>query len=125
MALRLRNVVTAQQSLPLMDIRDDTVVLAAGGLRQVLDCHPTPGVLGEALYSRLASERARGRQLVPKGLVASRVRDLIAPSGFERTRDTFTVDQRATQTLAIVGYPRFLHMDWVKVFLRLRSAARI
>ena len=253
MALRLRRVVTAQQSLPIVDIRDDTIVLADGGLRQVLDCQPTPvslrddeeqaavqeawaellhsithplqividsrpahegdlrslrsgevsaalagiaasydrllaeltassevvrrtfyavvpldasavmrrrnateqsaevarlhertqtvaqqldragvksrvlstGELVEALYSQLNSGLARRQPLVPKDLVANRVRDLIAPSGFERTRDAFTVDQRAAQTLAIVGYPRFLHMDWLQVFVRLRSAARI
>src|ERR1700686_2717162 len=83
------------------------------------------GELVEAFYSQLNSELARRQPLVPKDLVANRVRDLIAPSAFERTRDAFTVDQRATQTLAIVGYPRFLHMDWLQVFLRLRSAARI
>src|SRR6202140_300849 len=83
------------------------------------------GKLGEAFYSQLNSELARRQPLAPKDLVANRVRDLIAPSAFERTRDAFTVDQRATQTLAIVGYPRFLHMDWLQVFLRLRSAARI
>jgi len=253
MALRLRKVVTAQQSLPIVDIRDDTIVLTDDGLRQVLDCQPTPvslrddeeqaavqeawaellhsithplqividswpahegdlrslrsgevsaalagiaasydrllvdltassevvrrtfyvvvpldastvmrrrnateqsaevarlhertqtiaqqldragvksrvlstGELVEALYSQLNSDLARRQPLVPKDLVANRVRDLIAPSAFERTRDAFTVDQRATQTLAIVGYPRFLHMDWLQVFLRLRSAARI
>src|SRR5260370_21796330 len=42
MALRLRKVVTAQQSLPIVDIRDDTILLADGGLRQVLECQPTP-----------------------------------------------------------------------------------
>src|SRR6202165_3000401 len=214
MALRLRRVVTAQQSLPIVDIRDDTIVLADGGLRQVLDCQPTPvslrddeeqaavqeawadllpsithplqvviesrpahegdlgrlrsgevsaalagiaasydqllgdltassevvrrtfyavvpldastvmrrrdateqsaevarlhertqtvaqqldragvksrvlstGELVEALYSQLNSGLARRQPLVPKDLVANRVRDLIAPSGFERTR---------------------------------------
>src|SRR2546428_12069266 len=45
MALRLRKVVTAQQSLPIVDIRDDTILLADGGLRQGLDCQPTPGSL--------------------------------------------------------------------------------
>src|SRR6202140_2724525 len=253
MALRLRKVVTAQQSLPIVDIRDDTIVLADGGLRQVLECQPPPvslrddeeqaavqeawaellhsithplqividsrpahegdlvslrsgevsaalagiaasydrlladltassdvvrrtfyavvpldasavmrrrnateqsaemarlqertqtvaqqldragvksrvlstGELVEAFYSQLNSELARPQPLAPKDLVANRVRDLIAPSAFERTRDAFTVDQRATQTLAIVGYPRSLHMDWLQVFLRLRSAARI
>src|ERR1700686_2681102 len=83
------------------------------------------GKLGEAFYPQLNSQLARRQPLAPKDFVANRVPDFIAPSAFERTRDSFTVDQRATQTLAIVGYPRFLHMDWLQVFLRLRSAARI
>ena len=107
--LRRRN--AAEQSAEVARLHERTQTVAqqldrAGVKSRVL----STGELVEALYSQVNSELARRQPVVPEDLVANRVRDLIAPSAFERTRDAFTVDQRATQTLAIVGYPRFLHL---------------
>jgi hypothetical protein len=81
--------------------------------------------LRQTLYQRLNPALARRQPLGPAELARPDLRDLLAPAAFAKSRDAFGTGERLTRTLAVTGYPRYLHLDWLEVFWSLRSAARI
>jgi hypothetical protein len=93
----------------------------AGVTARVLTDHD----LTRTLYHGLNPVLAKRQPVLPQDLTLHPIRDLLAPAAFVTTRDTFEVGDAHTRTLALTGYPRYLHLDWLDVFLSLRSAARV
>ena len=93
----------------------------AGVAAQLLTDHE----LTRLLYQGINPVLARRQPVMPHDLVGNRIQDLLSPEAFVTSRDTFEVGGRKTRSLVLTGYPRFLHLDWLDVFLSLRSAARI
>jgi hypothetical protein len=81
--------------------------------------------LSSVLYHALNPALGRRQPLIPQDLTLNQLRDLLAPAAFLTSRDTFETGDRKTRTLAITGYPRYLHLQWLDVFLSLRSPARV
>ncbi len=81
--------------------------------------------LTRMLYHGLNPVLAKRQPAMPQDLTLNQIRDLLAPAAFVTSRDTFEAGDRSTRTLVLTGYPRYLHLDWLNVFLSLRSAARI
>ena len=81
--------------------------------------------LGQVLYHTLNPGLGRRQPLIPQDLTINQLHDLLAPAAFLTSRDTFETGDHKTRTLAVSGYPRFLHLHWLDAFLSLRSAARI
>ena len=81
--------------------------------------------LARVLYHTLNPGLGRRQPLIPQDLTLHQVRDLLAPAAFLTSKDTFETGERRTRTLAVTGYPRYLHLLWLDVFLSLRSAARV
>src|SRR5437868_6947558 len=68
------------------------------------------------LYHTLNPSLGRRQPLLPQDLTLNRLRDLLAPAAFLASRDTFEAGDRKTRTLAVTGYPRYLHLQWLDVF---------
>jgi len=81
--------------------------------------------LGRLLYHTLNPGLGRRQPLIAQDLTLNQLRDLLAPAAFLTSKDIFETGERKTRTLAVTGYPRYLHLQWLDVFLSLRSAARV
>jgi hypothetical protein len=81
--------------------------------------------LGRTIYQTLNPVLATRQPAVPHDLTLNALSDLLAPAAFTTSRDTFGVENRATRTIALVGYPRYLHLEWLDLFLSLRCTARM
>lgn len=96
--------------------------LSRAGVRaQLLEDHD----LARTLYQAINPILARRQPVLPHDLTLNAVSDLLAPAAFATSRDSFDVAECSTATVALTGYPRYLHLDWLDVFLSLRSAARM
>ncbi|MEO6858220.1 MAG: DUF87 domain-containing protein [Solirubrobacteraceae bacterium] len=77
------------------------------------------------LYHTINPVLGRRQPLLPQDLTLNGLQDLLAPAAFVTSRDSFEAGDRKTRTLALIGYPRYLHLGWLDVFLSLRSALRV
>jgi len=77
------------------------------------------------LYHTINPVLGRRQALLPQDLTLNELQDLLAPAAFVTSPDCFEAGDRKTRTLALIGYPRYLHLGWLDVFLSLRSALRI
>jgi len=93
----------------------------AGVRTQVLGDHD----LLRTLYQGINPVLARRQPVIPQDITLHHITDLLAPAALVTSRDTCEVGERSTRTLVLTGYPRYLQLDWLDVFLSLRSAARI
>ena len=115
---------TDESTIARLEERTRTLIQSlnrAGVAAQPLSDDELVGVL----YHTLNPLLGRRQPLMPQDLTLNGLRDLLAPAAFVASRDTFEAGDRKTRTLAVTGYPRYLHLQWLDVFLSLRSAARI
>lgn len=77
------------------------------------------------LYHTFNPALGQRQPLLPQDLTLNRLADLLTPSAFVTARDSFEAGDRKTRTLAVIGYPRYLHLGWLDVFLSLRSTVRV
>ena len=115
---------SAESTQVALDERTRAIVQALS--RAGVAAHPlSEDELGRVLYYALNPVLGRRQPLIPQDLTLNQLPDLLAPAMFMTSRDTFETSDRKTRTLAVTGYPRYLHLQWLDVFLALRSAARI
>jgi type IV secretory pathway VirB4 component len=78
-------------------------------------------------WSRLSPLRRRRSDSAPLAplLVERRLRDLLLPGSVEETPDEVIVDGEFTATLAIIGYPRALPLDWLAPVWRAGLPVRV